>query len=200
MVLTDLCKQLVGREGEPWDTVPSLRLGQDLLVGFLQRDEPSHQVIHVHHRHPDIGVDGADEGAGGRQPMLRLLVRRGQERIERVLCRAVAPHGFAVQDAGQDRKPRVPSVISRERSHQLPAAPLLPPVVRTRVLVGVLVQPARGRVTAWGRGTERSNGVGEADATRPYLLHRVEDVLHPAHRHGLGHRRVHGCFHRERRR
>ena len=83
-------------------------------------------------------------GVGRGESMLSLLVGRGKKRIESELRGAVPPDGLAVQHAGQHREARISAVLAGKPRHQVPAAALLSAVVGARVLVGVLVQPARG--------------------------------------------------------
>eukprot|EP00966_Prymnesium_polylepis_P172345 3985743-Prymnesium_polylepis.1 len=195
MVLADLSKELIGSEGEAWHNVTLLRFGEPRLVRLLESDEPSHQVIDVDHGDPHVGIDWADVSAAGRQAVLGLLVRRGEKRIERVLCGPIAPHRIVVQHTRQHGKTRVTAVVAHKLRHEISTGFLLPSVVGARVLVWVLVQPARSRTGAWGGGAEGSDRVGKADAAGPDLSHRTEHILHPTHRHCFGHRRVQCCLH-----
>mmetsp|Transcript_2880 Transcript_2880/g.8711 ORF Transcript_2880/g.8711 Transcript_2880/m.8711 type:complete len:360 (+) Transcript_2880:200-1279(+) len=192
MVASNLGEELVRREGQAGQAVAALRLLQQLLVGLLQRDEPARQVVREDERQADVGGHGADVRVAHGQPEARRLVRRREQRVERVLRRPVAPDGLRVEHARQHREARIAAVVFPERVEELAAAPLLQSVVGPRVLRRVVAKPARRDARARRRRAEGPDRVREADAPRADGRHRVEDVLHAADRHRLRDLGVHG--------
>mmetsp|Transcript_14631 Transcript_14631/g.24816 ORF Transcript_14631/g.24816 Transcript_14631/m.24816 type:complete len:263 (-) Transcript_14631:129-917(-) len=190
----DLGKEFVRAERERRDAVPALGLLEHRRVRFLKSHQPSHEVIHVNHGHLHVRVHGAHVGTPRGQAEGCLLVGRGQDRVQSVLGRAVAPHRVVVQHPRQDGEARVAAVLGHKPRHELATGPLLSPVVGAGVLLRVFMQPARGNAAARRRGAEGADRVGEADAFGANLGHGTQHILHPSDCDGLGHGRVHGCF------
>eukprot|EP00320_Phaeocystis_rex_P000991 CAMPEP_0119098268 /NCGR_PEP_ID=MMETSP1178-20130426/184504_1 /TAXON_ID=33656 /ORGANISM="unid sp, Strain CCMP2000" /LENGTH=303 /DNA_ID=CAMNT_0007082243 /DNA_START=47 /DNA_END=956 /DNA_ORIENTATION=+ len=70
MVLADLGEELVRGEGEARNHVAAPWLGEHRLVRLLQRNQPSHQIVHMDHRQPHVRIDRAHVRAPGRQAVL----------------------------------------------------------------------------------------------------------------------------------
>ena len=128
MMLSDLCEEFVGSEGEAWDAVAVLRFVQLALIGFLEGNEAPHQVIDENHWKSDVWVNRTYIRACNWQSMPGRLMRRSQERIKRVLSGSVPPDRITVQNAWENSEAWVTAVIPRKPCHQVPTPPLLPAI------------------------------------------------------------------------